>query len=247
MNPELLALALRTPLEHLVDVPNAIRIAIWSKEELARFDEGQLRELLAWIDANIQQAVAQAQSEPGGGIVERGDERDFDWLMRAIENHKVYALADGTPFNFRDGYRVLALHKLGAVIDAVGNPSAGILTAPVAALLMEALEAVLLADVLPDVESVETIVERAWREGLTLPSASDVEVAKAVSQTSRKLNDILHAQNRETKRKGIDLYFSNTYDTDELAYRVIGTQVCRSPGTVRNWILEEKQKRKRGQ
>jgi hypothetical protein len=102
---------------------------------------------------------------------------------------------------------------------------------------------VLLADVLPDVESVEIIVERAWREGLTPPSASDAEAAKAVSQTSRKLNDVLHVQNREAKRKGIDLYFSNTYSTDELAYRVIGAQVCRSPGTVRNWILEEKRKR----
>src|SRR5690606_25605929 len=102
-----------------------------AKEELARFSDDQLQELLAWIDATIQQAVALGEDAT------RDDERDLDWLMRAIEHHEVFALEDGTAFGFRDCYRVLALYKLGTVIDAVGDQSAGVLGLPVAAVLME--------------------------------------------------------------------------------------------------------------
>jgi hypothetical protein len=247
MNPDFLVLALRTPLEQLLLLPNGIRIALWAKEELTRFNDDQLRELLAWIDATITQSVMLARSDVGDAVIDRADERDLDWLMQAHDHSATHALPGGTPFGFRDYYRVLALYKLGVVIDAVGDlPPVG-LSIPVAAALMEAQEAVLLADVLPDVESVEAVIERAWREGMTPPSVVDAEIAKAISQTSRTLNDVLHAPNREAKRKGIDLYFSNTYDTDEQAYRVIAMQVCRSAGTVRNWILEEKQRRKRNQ
>lgn len=240
MNPELLTLALRTPLEQLVALPNAVRIAFMAKEELARFNDSQLQELLAWIDASIEQAVALNKFD-----TQRDDERELDWLMGAVENHEVFALADGTPFCFRDVYRVLTLYKLGSVIDGASGLPAGALVAPLTSALMESLEALLLADLLPDVESTEAIIEGAWREGLTPPSAADAEIAKAISQASRNLNDGLHANNREAKRRGIELYFSKTYATDELAYRKIADQVSRSAGTVRNWILEAKQKRLR--
>lgn len=237
MNPELLALALRTPMERLLPLPNAIRIVLWVKEALARFDERQLQELLSWIDVRIEDAVAL-----DGTGAPRADERDLDWLMRAFDNHEVFALSDGTPFGFRDIYRVLALYKLGTVIDAVDDLPAGVLVAPVVSTLMESLEATLLADLLPDVESPASMIEAAWRAGLTPSSSAEVEADQAIRQASKHLNDGLHAKNREAKCRGLEPYFSKSYATDELAYRVIGEQVSRSPGTVRNWILEAKQK-----
>ncbi len=228
MNPELLALALRTPLEQLLALPNAIRIVVLAKEELVRFDDDQLQELLAWIDATILQAAALDEDAA------RDDERDLDWLMRAIEHHEVVALEDGTSFGFRDCYRVLALYKLGVVIDAVGDPSAGVLGVSVTAVLMEALEAVLLSDLLPDVESVEAVVERAWREGLTPPVDVAHEVKRAKSQGGRKAADIRHATNREAKTRALELYRNGKYSSIDAATKIIGAQVFRSQATVRN-------------
>ncbi|MBS0499423.1 MAG: hypothetical protein H6927_14960 [Burkholderiaceae bacterium] len=241
MNPELLALALRTSLEQLLALPNAIRIVVLAKEELVRFDDDQLRELLAWIDATIQQAVALGEDSSA-----RDDERDLDWLMRAIEHHKMFALEDGTPFGFRDCYRVLALYKLGVVIDAVGDQSAGVLGVPVAAALMESWEAVLLADLLPDVESVEAVVERAWREGLTPPADVAHEVKRAQSQGGRKAADIRHATNREAKARALELYWNGKYNSIDAAAKIIGAQVFRSSATVRNWIFEDRRQRDSG-
>jgi hypothetical protein len=69
MDSKFLALALQTPLEQLLALPNAIRIAVLAKEELARFNDGQLQELVAWIDTAIRQAVAQEQSRLDSGVV----------------------------------------------------------------------------------------------------------------------------------------------------------------------------------
>ena len=240
MNPELLALALRTPLEQLLVLPNAIRIVVSAKEELARFNEDQLQELLAWIDATIQQAVALGEEAT------RDNERDLDWLMRTIEHHEVFTLEDGTAFGFRDCYRVLVLYKLGTVIDAVGDQSAGVLGLPVAAALMESWEAVLLADLLPDVEPVEAVVERAWREGLTPPADVAHEVKRAKSQGGRKAADIRHATNREAKTRALELYWNGKYSSIDAAAKIIGAQVFRSSATVRNWIFEDRRQRGRG-
>jgi hypothetical protein len=240
MKPELLTLALSTPLEHLLPLPNGVRIALWLKEAVERFDERQLLELLTWIDARIEDAVALDQTG-----AQRDDERDLDWLMRAFDNHEVFALSDGTPFGFRDIYRVLALHKLGTVIDGADGLPAGALVEPLISALMESQEAMLLADLLPEVDSTESMVDAAWREGMAPPSLAEIAAGKATTHASKNLNDGLHAKNREAKRLGLELYFSKTYATDELAYRVIGEKVSRSPGTVRNWIVEAKQKRRR--
>ena len=240
MKPELVTLPLRTPPEQLLPLPNGVRIALWLKEALERFDERQLLEMLAWIDARIEDAVALDRT---GAL--RADERDLDWLMRAFDNHEVFALSDGTPFGFRDIYRVLALHKLGMVIDGADGLPAGALVQPLISALMESQEAMLLAELLPDVDSPESMVDRTWRDGMAPPSPAEVATGSAISQASLNLNDGLHAKNREAKRRGIELYFSKTYATDELAYRLIGEKVSRSPGTVRNWIVEAKQKRRR--
>lgn len=58
MKPELLTLALSTPLEQLLPLPNGVRIALWLREALERFDERQLLEILAWIDTRIEDSVA---------------------------------------------------------------------------------------------------------------------------------------------------------------------------------------------
>lgn len=246
MNPRHLTLALRTPLEELLGLPNGIRITLWAREDLARFTEEQLQELLAWSEAMIQQKVMKEQSEPGGGIVERADNRDFDWLMRSFQNHETFSLRDGTPFGFRDVYRVLALAKIGFVIDATGDLSTDILVPPVAAALMEALEAVLLAEVLPDVESVEAIVERAWRDGLCPDPDYRDEVKRAQSQSGRKAAEIRHATNRAVKARALELYWNGEYSGIDAAAKIIGAQVFRSTVTVRNWIFEDRKRRGSG-
>lgn len=240
MKPELLTSALSTPLEQLLPLPNGVRIALWLREALERFGERQLLEILAWIDTRIEDSVALDRTG-----AQRDDERDLDWLMRAFDNHEVFALVDGTPFGFRDIYRVLALHKLGTVIDGVDGLPAGALVEPLISALMESQEATLLADLLPDVDAPESMIDEAWRDGMAPPPPAEIAVGRAISDASKNLNDGLHAKNREAKRRGLELYFAKTYATDELAYRVIGEKVSRSPGTVRNWIVEAKQKRRR--
>jgi len=109
--------------------------------------------------------------------------------------------------------------------------------------LMEALEAVLLSDLLPDVESVEAVVERAWREGLTPPVDVAHEVKRAKSQGGRKAADIRHATNREAKTRALELYWNGKYSSIDAATKIIGAQVFRSPATVRNWIFEDRRQR----
>ena len=46
----------------------------------------------------------------------------------------------------------------------------------------------------------------------------------------------LQGSNRAAKQKALELFASNTYRTKEEAYRIIGAQVCKAPGTIKNWI-----------
>ena len=48
--------------------------------------------------------------------------------------------------------------------------------------------------------------------------------------------DARHASNRAAKQKALELFATNTYRTKEEAYRIIGAQVCKAPGTIKNWI-----------
>lgn len=94
----------------------------------------------------------------------------------------------------------------------------------------------MLADLLPDSPTTEQIIEEAWRAGLTPESIAADEVRKAQSQAGRQAADARHASNRAAKQKALELFTSNTYRTKEEAYRIIGAQVCKAPGTIKNWI-----------
>ena len=236
MNPHLLTLALTTPLEQLLELPNAVRIAASAREDLQLFSPEQLEEMLAGLDAAITDAVALVQSEHGSGQVSRGEQRDLDWFVEA-SNQAGWPRRNSAPVaTGRDYLLVLALYKLGEVIDATAGSPPVAFVSPVVATLMEALESFLLADLLPESLSTEQIIEEAWKEGLTPePSVVD-EVRKAQSQAGRQAAAARHASNRAAKQKALELFASNTCRTKEEAYRIIGAQVCKAPGTIKNWI-----------
>ena len=240
MNPNYLTLALTTPLEQLLELPNAIRIASSAREDLQHFSHDQLQEMLVSIDAMITDTVAQGQATYGSGLVRRDEQRDLDWLLEA-SSHGGWLLQKHVPnVTERDRFRVLALYKLGWVIAATAETPPVAFISPVVATLMEALESLMLADLLPDSVPQEQILQEAWREGLSPETEVETEVRKAQSQAGRNAASVRHLSNRAARQKGLDLYFSNTYRTEDEAYHIIGAQVCRAPGTVKNWILAAK-------
>ena len=81
MNPHLLTLALTTPLEQLLELPNAVRIAACAREDLQRFSAEQLQRMLASMDAAITDTVTLAQIKHGGELVSRHEQRDLDWFI----------------------------------------------------------------------------------------------------------------------------------------------------------------------
>lgn len=101
---------------------------------------------------------------------------------------------------------------------------------------MEPLECLVLADLLPESPSTQQIIEEAWKAGITPEPVAADEVRKAQSQAVRRAADARHASNRAAKQKALELFASNTYRTKEEAYRIIGAQVCKAPGTIKNWI-----------
>ena len=239
MNPQLLTVALTTPLEQLLELPNAVRIAASAREDLQRFSHEQLQDILACIDAMITDTVALDQSTYGG-LIKRDEQRDLDWYLEATNRGQRLTPKSGPKVNERDYLRVLALYKLGEVIDATADAPPVAFIGPVVATLMEALESLMLADLLPDSVPLEQVIEDAWRTGLTPDTEVETEVKKAKSEAGRNAANARHASNRAAKEKALALYASNSYRTQDEAYRIIGAQVCRAPGTVKNWILAVK-------
>lgn len=239
MNPHLLTLALATPLEQLLELPNGVRIAASAREHLQRLSSDQLREMLGQIDALITHRIAQQQRLYGDGVVNREEQRDLDWLTEAI-HHPEETASPVTAAVHREYLRILALYKLGEVVDATANIPTVALITPLVSALMEALEALLLADLLPDIPSVEQAVEAAWRAGLMPDPDVVTEVKKVKSEAGRHAADIRHIHNRAAKEAALKLYATQTYRTQDEAYHIIGAQVCRAPGTVKNWILAAK-------
>lgn len=229
MNPHLLTLALTTPLEQLLELPNAVRIAACAREDLQRFSAEQLRQMLASIDSAITDTVALAQSTYGSGPVSRGEQRDLDWFIEASNQAGWPRLNSAPAATGRDYFLVLALYKLGEVIDATAGTPPVALVSPVVATLMEALESLMLADLLPDSPSTEQIIESAWKADLTPEPIAADEVRKAQSHAGRQAADARHTSNRVAKQKALELFASNTYRTKEEAYRIIGAQVCKAP------------------
>ena len=234
MNPNLLTLALTTPLEQLLELPNAVRIAACAREDLQRFSAEQLAQMLASMDAAITDTVTLAQIKHGGELVNRREQRDMDWFIEVTNQAEWPRLRSATATD-RDYLRLLALYKLGVVIEATADTPPGIIRPAVDA-LMESLESLVLADLLPESPSMEQIFEEAWKAGLTPEPIAADEVRKAQCQVVRRAADARHASNRAAKQKALELFASNTYRTKEEAYSIIGAQVCKAPGTVKNWI-----------
>ena len=235
MNPHLLTLALTTPLEQLLELPNAVRIAACAREDLQRFSAEQLQRMLASMDAAITDTVTLAQIKNGGELADRHEQRDLDWFIE-VTNQAEWPRLRSAPATDCDYLRLLALYKLGEVIDATEGTPPVALVSPVVATLMESLESLVLADLLPESPSTEQIIEEAWKAGLTPDPVAADEVRKAQSQAVRRAADARHASNRAAKQKALELFASNTYRTKEEAYRIIGAQVCKAPGTIKNWI-----------
>lgn len=235
MNPHLLTLALTTPLEQLLELPNAVRIAACAREDLQSFSTEQLQQMLADMNAAITDAVTLAQIKHGSELVSRSEQRDLDWFIEVTNQAEWLRLRSATAKD-RDYFRVLALYKLGVVIEATSDTPAGIIIRPAVDALMEALESLLLADLLPESPSTAQIIEEAWKAGLTPEPIAADEVRKAQSHAGRQAADARHASNRAAKQKALELFAKNTYRTKEEAYRIIGAQVCKAPGTIKNWI-----------
>lgn len=235
MNPHLLILALTTPLEQLLELPNGARIAACAREDLQRFSTEQLEQMLGGMDAAITDTVALTQIKHGGELVNRREQRDLDWFIE-VTNQLEWPRLRSVTATDRDYLRLLALYKLGVVIDATADTPPGIIILPAVEALMESLEALVLADLLPESPSTEQIIEEAWKAGLTPEPIAADEVRKAQSQAGRQAADARHASNRAAKQKALELFASNTYRTKEDAYRIIGAQVCKAPGTIKNWI-----------
>lgn len=235
MNPHLLTLALTTPLEQLLELPNAVRVAACAREDLQRFSAELLQQMLAGMDAAITDAVALAQVKYGGALVSRDEQRDLDWFIE-VTNQAEWPRLRSASATDRDYLRLLALYKLGVVIEATTDTPPGIIIRPAVDALMESLESLVLAELLPESPTTEQIIEEAWKAGLTPEPVAADEVRKAQSQAGRQAADARHANNRAAKQKALELFASNTYRTKEEAYRIIGAQVCKAPGTIKNWI-----------
>ena len=218
MNPHFLTLALTTPLEQLLELPNAVRIAASAREDLQRFSPEQLQDILGCIDAMIIDTVLQGQAVYGSRLVERDEQRDLDWLIDACSRERWLMPKHGPEATQRDYFRVLALYQLGWVIDATADAPPVAFISPIVATLMESFESLMLADLLPDSVSQDQIIEEAWRAGLSPDTEVQIEVKKAQSQAGKNAADVRHLSNRSIKQKGLDLYFTNTYKTEDDAY-----------------------------
>jgi len=238
MNSLLLTLALDTPLEDLLGLPNGVEIAYSLRSELAHYNSVQLHDILAAIGALITTEQQTFRSIPGVDDDEihstRELNRDIDWLGDAIRFQSLPRLSGGTIVGAEDLYRVLALYKLGAVVDATKDTERVQFSSAVVEDLLEATKAMMLA--LTPIETWEQALAKAWHAGLAPDTDTEVEVKKAQSQAGRNAADVRHVSNRAAKKKALKLFFSNKYRTQEEAYRIIGAQVCRATGTVRNWI-----------
>lgn len=251
MTPHTLNLALTTPLENLLPLPDAVGMVTTLREDLAHLEPAQLQTLLVCVDDGINEAVS-AELWASGGLITRADRRDLEWLLAASNHWHEESCALPFSANWRDVLHVFALYKIGEVINATCDVPPIAFSFAVVALLLEAKEAWLLAQTLPEPTSLEREIEEAWSAGLrpdTLPpttiSSFSIEAAITASkqQAGRKAADVRHQHNREIKQTGLDLYFNGQFRTDEEAFHVIGTQLHRAPGTVKNWVLAAKKAR----
>ena len=139
MNPHLLTLALTTPLEQLLELPNAVRIAACAREDLQHFSTEQLQRMLANMDAAITDTVTLAQMKHGGELVSRHEQRDLDWFIE-VTNQAEWPRLRSAPATDCDYLRLLALYKLGVVIEATADTPSGVIIRPAVDALIAAYD-----------------------------------------------------------------------------------------------------------
>jgi hypothetical protein len=127
----------------------------------------------------------------GGELVNRREQRDLDWFIEVTNQAEWPRLRSATATD-RDYLRLLALYKLGVVIEAATDTPSGIIIRTAVDALMESLEPLVLADLLPDSPSTEQTIEEAWKAGLTPEPVAADEVRKAQSQAVRRAADARH-------------------------------------------------------
>ncbi|MBK6294781.1 MAG: hypothetical protein IPF55_11185 [Rhodoferax sp.] len=73
--------------------------------------------------------------------------------------------------------------------------------------------------------------------GLTPEPVARRQGARRKTQAVRRAADARSPRQQPGRQaKALELFASNTYRTKEEAYRIIGAQVCKAPGTIKNWI-----------
>lgn len=239
MKTQLLTLALDTPLEDMLGLPQAIRIVTSVKDELSAYSPDQLHDILRCVNGMIEAAVQESKIGNEDESCERNDQRDLDWLIGAINHDHLLVPASLPGINDRDYFRVLALHKVGCAID---TSQIGLNEDAVAALL-EALESVMLADLLPERQGWKKLLDDAWYAGLRPDAEVTEEGQEALSRVAQKAANIRHGKNRQAKTKALELYFGSAYSSIEVAAEIIAEQVYRAPSTIRRWIFEARKAR----
>ena len=210
MKPQLLTLALDTPLEDLLGLPQAIRIVTSVKDELSAYSADQLHDILRCVNGMIEAAVQKSKIGNEDESCERSDQRDLDWLIEAINHDHQLVPASLPGITDRDYLRVLALHKVGCAIDT----SRIALTEDAVAALMEALEAMILVDLLPERAGWKNQVDGAWYAGLRPDPEFTEEGQEALSRTAQKAANVRHQKGRKAKAKALELYFGSQYYPD---------------------------------
>lgn len=243
MHPNLLTVLLDTPLENLLDLPQAIQIVYAAREDLSAYSNQELQQLLVCINGMIEAAVQDQRAKDGGDIFTRQDERDLEWLGDAISHEHLLVPAGMGKVDHRDYYRVLALYKLGSAYRDAWRDDRIVFSEPAVAALMEAQEAWLMAELLPKRRPLSEEIEEAWCRGLRPDPDVSEEVRQARSQTAQHAADVRHDHNRKAKQRALALYFEQDFPTIELAAAIIAKQVHRAPRTVRNWIFEVRRAR----
>ncbi|MEZ5706738.1 MAG: hypothetical protein R3E56_16670 [Burkholderiaceae bacterium] len=185
------------------------------------------------MDAAITDTVTLAQIKHGGELIDRYEKRDLDWFIE-VTNQAEWPRLRSAPATDRDYLRLLALYKLGVVIEATADTPSRIIIMPAVDALMESLESLVLADLLPEPPSMEQLIEEAWKAGLTPePVPRSAQGPKAKPSDGQPMLDTPATGPQGQRPWNCSL---NTYRTKEEAYRIISAQVCGAPGTIKNWI-----------
>lgn len=243
MKPQLLMLALDTPLEQLLELPQAIRMVTSVRDDLARYTPSQLMDVLRCVNGMIEAAIQEARTRVGDDRVERGDSRDLDWLLDAINDEHLLVPAGLPEVDAKDYYRVLTLYKVGCAVNESFHKDQVVLSEVAVAALLEAMEALMMAELLPPRRSLKDEIAEAWHKGMMPDPDNSEEVQDALSRAAHRAADSRHAKNRQTKKRALDLYFGSEYSSISVAAAIIGEQVFRATDTVRKWIFEARRER----